>query len=136
MLKPLYLTGQNETNALEVQPVFNHRISIYIPSTKNGNQPAPADLIAKWVKSAKIKFAKLFGGYTAHKAVGGWVSLNHGLIEESVTLITSHTDDDGLDRISEVEEFAATVAEALGQEAVTIEVDNSLQFVGALAAAA
>lgn len=116
--------------------MLSHRIAIYIPSTTHGNKPAPADLIAKWVKSAKLKFAELFGGFTAHKAVGGWVSPVHGLIEEPVTVIAAHTDDDGLDRIGEVEEFAAAVAEALGQEAVTVEIDNSLQFVGALAAAA
>lgn len=60
----------------------------------------------------------------------------HGLIEEPVTIITAFTDHDGLDRLGEVEEFAATVAEALGQEAVALEIDNSLQFIGAVAAAA
>lgn len=116
--------------------MLSHKIAVYIPSTVNGHEPAPADLIAKWVKSAKLKFAELFGGFTAHKAVGGWVSPIHGLVEEPVTVITSFTDDDGLDRLGEVEEFAAAVAEALGQEAVTVEIDNSLQFVGALTAAA
>ena len=116
--------------------MFNHRIGIYIPSTTNGKEAASADLIAEWVRTAKKKFAKLFGGFTAYRAVGGWVSPVHGLVEEPVTVITSFTDDDGIDRLGEVEEFAATVAEALGQEAVTVEIDNSLQFIGALAAAA
>lgn len=116
--------------------MLNHRISVYIPSTTQDNEPAPADLIAEWVRTAKKKFAKLFGGFTAYRAVGGWVSPVHGLVEEPVTVITSFTDDHGLDRLGEVEEFAATVADALGQEAVTLEIDNSLQFVGALAAAA
>jgi len=116
--------------------MLNHRISVFIPSTVNGHEPAPADLIARWVKSAKTKFAELFGGFTAHRAVGGWMSPVHGLIEEQVTVVTAFTDDDGVDRLGEVEEFAAAVAEALGQEAVTIEIDNSLQFIGALAAAA
>ena len=111
--------------------MLNHRISIYIPSTTQDNEPAPADLIAEWVRTAKKKFAKLFGGFTAYRAVGGWVSPVHGLVEEPVTVITSFTNDDGLDRLGEVEEFAATVADALGQEAVTLEIDNSLQFVGA-----
>jgi hypothetical protein len=54
----------------------------------------------------------------------------HGLIEEPVTVVTAFTGD-GLDRLGEVEEFAAAVAEALGQE-----IDNGLRFIGALAAAA
>jgi hypothetical protein len=116
--------------------MLNHRVSIFIPSTVNGHEPAPADLIARWVKSAKLKLAQLFGGFTAHRAVGGWVSPVHGLVEEPVTVVTSFTDDDSLERLAEVEEFAAAVAEALGQEAVTLEIDNSLQFVGAVAAAA
>ena len=116
--------------------MLNHRVSIFIPSTTHGNKPAPAQLIARWVKSAKLKFAELFGGFTAFDAVGGWMSPVHGLIEEPVKVVASHTDDDGLDRLADVEEFAATVAEALGQEAVTIEVDNGLRFIGALAAAA
>ncbi len=116
--------------------MLNHRVAVFIHSTINGNEPAPADLIARWVKSAKLKFADLFGGFTAHRAVGGWMSPAHGLVEEPVTVITAFTDDGGVDEIGEVEEFAATVAEALGQEAVAMEIDNSLQFVGALAAAA
>ncbi len=116
--------------------MLKHRVAIYIPSTINGNEPAPAHLIARWVKSAKLKFGELFGGFTSFKAVGGWMLPVHGLIEEPVTIVTAHTDDDGLDKIGEVEEFAATVAEALGQEAVTLEIDNSLQFIGSLAAAA
>jgi hypothetical protein len=116
--------------------MLNHRVAIYIPSTTNGHDPAPAGLIAEWVKSAKTTFAKLFGGFTAYRAVGGWVSPVHGLIEEPVTVVTAFTDDDGIDRLGEVEEFAAAVAEALGQEAVTVEIDNGLQFVRALAAAA
>ncbi len=113
--------------------MLNHRVAIYIPSTVNGHEQAPANVIARWVKSAKTRFAELFGGFTSFKAVGGWVSPIHGLIEEPVTVVTAFTDDDGLDRLGEVEEFAAAVAEALGQEAVTLEIDNSLQFIGALA---
>lgn len=87
--------------------MLNHRVAIFIPSTINGNEPAPAELIARWVNSAKLKFAELFGGFNAHRAVGGWVSPVHGLIEEPVTVITAYTDDDGLDRLGEVEEFEA-----------------------------
>lgn len=35
----------------------------------------------------------------------------HGLVEEPVTIISAHADEDGLDRLGEVEEFAASVAE-------------------------
>lgn len=114
----------------------SHRVAIYIPSTMNGNEPAPDRVIDQWVMTAKMKFANLFGGFTAYRAVGGWVSPVHGLVEEPVTVVTSFTDNDGLGLVGEVEELAANLAEALGQEAVAVEVDNRLQFISPLCAAA
>jgi len=114
----------------------NHRVAVYIPSTMNGNEPAPDRVIDQWVRTAKTTFANLFGGFTAYRGVGGWVSPVHGLVEEPVTVVTSFTDDDGLGLVGEVEELAANLAEALGQEAVAVEVDNRLLFVGPACVAA
>ena len=115
--------------------MLQHRIAVIVPSTVNANESASHEVIAKWIKAAKVKFARLFGGFTAHKAVGGWVSQEHGLIEENVTVVTSYTDDDGLGFVEAVKEFAAQMAEALGQEAVSVEVDHQLEFVSPLAVA-
>ena len=115
--------------------MLQHRIAVIVPSTVNANKTASHEVIAKWIKAAKVKFARLFGGFTAHKAVGGWVSQEHGLIEENVTVVTSYTDDDGLGFVEKVKEFAAQMAEALGQEAVSVEVDHQLEFVSPLAVA-
>lgn len=109
--------------------MLQHKVAIIVPSTINGSETAPRQLVNQWLKSAKIKFARLFGGFTAHKAIGGWVSDQHGLIEEAVTVVSSFTDDDGLRFVGDVREFAARMAEALGQEAVSVEVDHSLEFV-------
>ena len=70
----------------------------------------------------------MFGGFTSHNAVGGWMSAQ-GLVEEPVTFVASFTDDHGLNRLGEVKAFAAKMGRALGQEAVAVEVDQSLQFV-------
>lgn len=115
---------------------LQHRIAVIIPSTVNANDSAPNDVIAKWIRAAKMKFARLFGGFTAHRAVGGWVSPEHGLIEENVTVVASFTDDDGLTFLDDVKEFAARMAEEMGQEAVSVEVDHALEFVSPLAVAA
>lgn len=114
---------------------LQHRIAVIVPSTINGNQSASTDVIAKWTSAAKVKFARLFGGFTAHNAVGGWVSQELGLIEESVTVVTSYTDEGGLEFVETVKEFAASMAEALGQEAVSVEVDHELEFISPLAVA-
>lgn len=114
---------------------LQHRIAVIVPSTINANESASNELIVKWIKAAKMKFARLFGGFTAHNAVGGWVSSEHGLIEENVTVVASFTDEDGLGFVEKVKEFAAEMAEALGQEAVSVEVDHQLEFVSSLAVA-
>jgi hypothetical protein len=113
----------------------HHRIAIIVPTTVDANQIAAKDVIWKWMRLAKMKFARLFGGFTAHKTCGGWVSSEHGLIEEEVTVITSFTDDDGLGFVASVKEFAAEMPLALNQEAVSVEVDHQLGFVSPLVAA-
>lgn len=109
--------------------MLHHKIAIIIPSTVNGNEPAPRQLVNQWLKAAKLKFANLFGGFTSHVANGGWVSDQHGLIEESVTVVSSFTNEDGLRFLDDVKEFAARMAESMGQEAISVEVDHTLEFI-------
>ncbi len=111
----------------------NHKIAIIIPSTVNANEGAPSEIVAKWIKVSKVKFAKFFGGFTAHHAKGGWVSDEHGLIEEDVTVVVSFTNDDGLIHLDAIREFASDLASEMGQEAIAIEVDNSMEFVASMA---
>lgn len=115
---------------------LQHRIAVFVPSTINANESASAEVIAKWITAAKMTFARLFGGFTAHNAVGGWVSPEHGLIEEQVTVVASFTDEDGLGFVEKIKEFAAEMALALNQEAVSVEFDNQLEFVSPLTVAA
>ena len=114
----------------------NHKIAVIIPSTTNANQSAATEIISQWIRSAKVKFAELFGGFTSHNAVGGWMSVEHGLVEEPVTVVASFTDDHGLSRLNEVKAFAAKMGRALSQEAVAVEVDHRLELVPPLGVAA
>ena len=109
--------------------MLNHRIAVIIPSTVDANVAAP-QLSAEWIRKAKELFAKTFGGFTATPATGGWMSHDHGLIEENVVVVHSMTDDKGLlAGRGIVREFAVTLAAAMGQECVSVEIDNSLEFV-------
>jgi len=114
---------------------MNHKIAVIIPSTMNAQEAAPTEIVSKWIKCAKKQFAELFGGFTSHNVEGGWLSPEHGLIEENVTVVSSFTDDHGLNRLNEVKLFASKMGRALGQEAVAVEVDHSLQFVPPLGVA-
>ena len=113
----------------------NHRIGLIVPSTQNASKAASTEIVSKWVKCAKVQFAQLFGGFTSHSAVGGWLSPVHGLIEENVTVVSSFTDDHGLKRLGDVKAFASKMARALSQEAVAVEVDHSLEFIPPLGVA-
>ena len=110
--------------------MLDHKIAIYVPSTVKGNQPAPADLVAKWVRQAKIKLANLFGGFTAYAGQGGWYSPEHGLIEENVTIVQAFTDQEGLTKVPQVRELAQDIAREMEQEVVSVEVDGQLNFIG------
>lgn len=114
---------------------FNHKVAVFIPSTTNINEAASIETINQWIRSAKIRFAELFGGFTSHNAIGGWMSPIHGLVEESVTVVASFTDESGLAHLGEVKAFASRLAEALFQEAVAVEVDHSLHFITPVAVA-
>jgi hypothetical protein len=109
--------------------ILDHRIAIYVPSTIKGNQPAPAELVAKWVRASKIKLASLFGGFTAYAGQGGWFSTELGLIEENVTIVQAFTDADGLAKVAQVRELAQAIATEMEQEVVSVEVDGQLNFI-------
>lgn len=111
--------------------MLNHKIVIWVPSTVNGNQPAPPELIAKWVRAAKILMSGLFGGFTTYNGQGGWYSPTNGLVEENVTIIQSFTDEEGLTKLDQVNELAKAIANDMSQEIVSVEVDGTLNFVTA-----
>lgn len=109
--------------------MLKHKVAIYVPSTVEGSKPAPAELVAKWVKASKVKLANLFGGFTAYNGHGGYFSTVHGLIEENVVIVQAHTDEEGLTKVPEVRALALEIAKDMQQEAVSVEVDGVLSFV-------
>ena len=111
--------------------MLNHKIAIYIPSTINGNVAAPTEMIEKWLRASKIKLASLFGGFTSYSGMGGWMSDTHGLIEEPVIIVQAFADTDGLAQLDQVRELAKEMASDMGQEMVSVEVDGTLNFIGA-----
>lgn len=110
---------------------LNHKISVYIPSTYEGNKPAKR-MQRKAVKKAASRFSRLFGGSTATTAKGFWFSSEKGLIEEKQVIVYSYcTEADKAANLENVRTFAKSVCRWMKQEAVTLEIDNTLQFVEA-----
>lgn len=115
--------------------MLTHKVAIYVPSTVKGNKPAPAALIKKWLGKVKRALAQHFGGFTAYKAQGGWVSAGGALIEENVVIVQAFTDEAGLSNVPAIKALAAELAADMEQEAVSVEVDGTLHFVSAPALA-
>jgi hypothetical protein len=121
----------NPLRAKAKESLLSHKIAIYIPSTIHGNLPAPSALVSKRVTQAKMKFAKLFGGFTAYKAQGGWVSPVQGLVEEDVMIVQAFSNDAGLASVPAVKALAQEIAREMTQESVSVEVDGTLYFIHA-----
>lgn len=111
--------------------MMTHKISLYIPSTVDGNKPASRAMVQKWVSAAKNTFATLFGGFTAIPVQGGYISPEKGLIEENITIVYAFTDADGLKHKALVKALAKRIAKAMKQESVSVEVDNAIEFIAA-----
>ena len=110
---------------------LTNRIAIYVPSTYNGNKPARR-LQKKACKHVAKYFCRYFGGSTATTATGFWQSETLGLIAENVTIIYANcTENDLQNNVQNVLTIAKAICKYMKQEAVTVEINNTLQFVEA-----
>lgn len=112
--------------------MLERRIAVYVPSTINGNQPAPQTLIDQILVETKSTMAKLFGGFTAINANGGYFSEEHGLIEEQITMVIAFaTEADYQTKQAEVFALAQSIARRMTQEVVAVELPYGLKFINA-----
>lgn len=102
-------------------------VKIYVPSTIDVNQSFDSP---EWIDKTLKFLASCFGGSTATKALGAWVSTNGELVKERVTVVFSYASQPDLEtNIDEIYNFCLTMKKALGQEAIALEVNNELYFV-------
>jgi len=111
---------------------LNHRFGIIIPSTQGVAGQDIDGKSNKWTRIAQEQFSNWFGGATTSQGEGAWMSESEGLVTEKVVTVNGHTNADGIkDRIRDVAGLAQEIAADMGQEAVTIIVDNSMHFIEA-----
>lgn len=111
--------------------MLTDRITIYVPSTKDGNKPAKG-LQKRVTKHTARVFSRIFGGATAYKARGYWNSSEKGLIAEEQNIIFSAcTEADREKNTARVFSLAKFICKYMKQEAVTVEINNTLYFVEA-----
>lgn len=108
---------------------LNHRISIFVPSTVDGNKPAKR-LAKKEAKRAAKYLCTYFGGATQQAAQGYWISDTKGLIKEEQTVIFAQcTEADREAHTAKVMAYAKRLARRMRQEAVTVVVDSEMYFI-------
>ena len=113
----------------ELKPLTN-KVVIYIPSTIEGNQPAPEELVRNLVSKTAAELSSITGGATiVPGARGCWVSDTLGLIEEDITRIESYTDNLTDELLDLVYSIGARLRDTLSQEAVSVELNNQLYFI-------
>lgn len=111
--------------------MLTDKVTIYVPSTTEGNKPAKR-LQKKVSKHVAKKFSCMFGGCTQQAATGYWMSETKGLIPEKQNLIfAACTTEDREKHLQDVLTIAKAIAKYMKQEAVTVDNNGTLLFVEA-----
>ena len=108
---------------------LKNKVEIYVPSTYNGNRPARILQALKVKKIAKA-LASMFGGATATKAEGYYISDTKGLIKERQMIVFACCDDEGLIQYTEqVKNLAAGLRDEMKQESIAITINGAMSFI-------
>ena len=121
--RPSAVHGQNDANRLV------NKVAVYIPGTVDGNVPNPHKQ-AEWTKKALRFFAARFGGATSVPGQGAWHSAMHGLVTESVMIVSSFgSAADLASHQDAIKEFALDMKAAMRQEKVAVEYAGRLELI-------
>lgn len=104
------------------------KIAIYVPSTINVDQTADN---SKQVDRVLRSLSVWFGGATASDAVGAWVSDTTGAtVTEKIKYCFSYCTTDLLNKhIDDVLNLCTALKNEMGQEAISLEINNELYFI-------
>lgn len=107
---------------------LRYRIAIYVPSTVNVNRKTNT---TKYVNNTLQGLSRLFGGATAIKAAGGWITSYNELVTEDITIVYAYSDTTSFteEAINEVISYCEYMKKELKQEAITLELNNELYFI-------
>jgi len=108
---------------------LKNRISIFVPSTYEGNKSAKF-MQYRETKRAAAYFANYFGGSTKQAATGYYISDTKGLIQEKQNIIYSNCSDTQLQAHKDkIIAYAKRLKNRMKQEAITITINNEMIFI-------
>lgn len=107
--------------------MLNAFVSVYVPSTKNGNQALSRVERDTAITHTAVFFSSHFGGCTAISGVGFYLSNSGELIREDITIIKAYTENKDSLNIARIE--ANYIKESLSQESVLLETSEGIEFI-------
>lgn len=115
-------------------PCLPAKVSLFIPTTMH-DKPAPAQVVKDQRERVAEAFSRYFGGFNEVEGRGGWYSEQlHCLIVEEVYIVSAHASPAALAKcLPAIINLAALIGLTMKQEAVSLEVDGKLYFIGSLA---
>lgn len=103
------------------------QIKIYVPSTVNVNEKIDN---SEWVDKSLKFLSSEFGGATASKALGAWVSNSGSLVKEDVTLVFAYADQGKLEMsIDRIYMYCLNMKKQLSQEAIALEINGEMYLI-------
>lgn len=116
----------NTHRRLKAITSLSERVAVYVPSTFNVSESVQNE---KYVSMVSEKLSALFGGCTALKSHGYWMSENVGLVGEKVTVIYSYTNNLDNQKINSLLDICEWLKVEMSQEAISLEINSKLYFV-------
>lgn len=106
------------------------RVAVYVPTTIH-DKPAPEAVVKYERDKVAETLARWFGGYTELTGTGGWYSEKKGeLIRETVYVVYAAAEPATVAAVlPRLIEVARSIAVAMEQEAITVEVNGTVYFV-------
>lgn len=108
---------------------LTHSVAVYVPSTRDVDTPLAEAEIKALVQRTGEFLTERFGGATAVVGTGYYVAKDGRLVTELVTRVYAFSSQvTTSDRLAVIE-YAAQLRDEIGQESVSVEVDNKLRFI-------
>lgn len=106
---------------------LDNKVSIYVPSTMNVSNACDN---TEYVRNTIKQLSLWFGGATASKAIGGWVSQAGEVVVEDVTIVYSFCTSEQLqEHAHDIVALCQSIKQDMQQEAVTLEIKGQVQFI-------
>ena len=106
------------------------QIAVYVPSTKNANEPISQEELQDRVNEVRKYLAEMFGGFSSESLTGGYVSTFKELIKEDIVRVVAYaTKEDFAKNKRKLITQISIWAKEWSQEAIGVEFENDLYYI-------